>query len=274
MMNDFFTTKDGLRLYTLYHKTANPAATILFIHGYTEHSGRYDWLAQQFNERGIDFLTYDQRGFGRSEGVRAYVNSFDLYLEDLEKFIAHARIESGPVFLMGQSMGALIGILYLIKSQDTRIRGMISTSGALKISEHISPFLRKISGFMSKVAPWLPTIKLDARALSRDKVVVDDYLHDPMVYHGGTKARMGHEMLMAMKKVQMQAPAFVHPILLLHGTADRLADVEGSKMFYQHCNSADKKLLLYEGWYHELFREEGKQQIAGAIIQWITEHST
>ena len=204
-----------------------------------------------------------------SEGERAYVDSFQKYIEDFSQFLKNTDTASLPVFIMGQSMGGLIGVQFLMQNPDSGVKGMISTSGALKVSEHISPFLRKISGVLSDCAPRLPTIKLEANALSRDQNVVKEYLTDPLVYHGGAKSRSGHEMLSTMQHVQQNLSSFRHPVLLLHGTADRLADAEGSKMMYEKCASKDKSIRLFEGWYHELFREPQKDEIMLTIINWL-----
>jgi acylglycerol lipase len=268
-VSGYFVNADGVKHHTVSFIADYPLAAVIFIHGYTEHSGRYAWVAEQFNQAGISFYAYDQRGYGLSEGERAYVDGFQKYIEDFSQFLKNTDTGRLPVFIMGQSMGGLIGVSFLMQNPGSGVKGMISTSGALKVSEHISSFLRKISGVLSGWAPHLPTIKLEAKALSRDQNVVKEYLTDPLVYHGGAKSRTGHEMLSAMQHVQQNFSSFRHPVLLLHGTADRLADPEGSIMMYEKCASKDKSIRLFEGWYHELFREPHKDEIMQTIINWI-----
>lgn len=264
-----FINSKGHKLHTISYTAAHPKAIVLFIHGYTEHTGRYAWVAEKLNHAGISFHSYDQRGYGLSEGARAYVDSFDEYLEDFDYFYKQTDTKELPVFIMGQSMGSLIAVKYFMQHPGLPVRGLISTSGALKISEHISPFLRKISGILSAIVPGLATLKLDAEALSRDPEVVRDYMNDPLVYHGGAKSRTGHEMLKAMKQVQEQAEKLTYPVIFLHGSSDRLADPHGSQHMYDNCSSQDKTIKIYEGWYHELFREPQKEKVMQDITGWI-----
>ena len=62
------------------------------------------------------------------------------------------------------------------------------------------------------------------------------------------------------------------PLLVLHGSADRLADPEGSKSLYERAQSTDKTLKLYEGLYHEVMNEPEKEMVLGDIVAWMEGH--
>ena len=83
---------------------------MLFVHGFGEHSGRYEGIARWFAERGRSVHAYDQMGHGLSSGARGHVTRFDDYLDDLEFMLN--RISAGdshplPI-LIGHSLGGLI----------------------------------------------------------------------------------------------------------------------------------------------------------------------
>lgn len=271
--NQYIKLPDYTSLYTISNTISDAKANIIFLHGYTEHIGRYGWMIEQMNQAGINVFAYDHRGYGKSDGTRAYINRFSQYTEDLGVYLNQLKKPELPTFLMGHSMGSLIGVGYLVNHLEHQFAGFISSSGALKIDENISPFLRKISGIMSKIAPHLKTIKLDPNALSRDPKEVVKYFTDPAVYHGGTKARLGFEMLEAMKSAQNNFHKINIPVLILHGTEDKLADPLGSQWMYDKVSSTDKKLEYFEGFYHEIMNEPEKDNVIKVLITWIKERS-
>lgn len=271
--NQYIKLPDYTSLYTISNTISDAKANIIFLHGYTEHIGRYGWMIEQMNQAGINVFAYDHRGYGKSDGTRAYINRFSQYTEDLGVYLNQLKKPELPTFLMGHSMGSLIGVDYLVNHLEHQFAGFISSSGALKIDESISPFLRKISGIMSKIAPHLKTIKLDPNALSRDPKEVVKYFTDPAVYHGGTKARLGFEMLEAMKSAQNNFHKINIPVLILHGTEDKLADPLGSQWMYDKVSSTDKKIEYFEGLYHEIMNEPEKDDVIKVLITWIKERS-
>lgn len=271
--NQYIKLPDYTSLYTISNTISDAKANIILLHGYTEHIGRYGWMIEQMNQAGINVFAYDHRGYGKSDGTRAYINRFGQYIDDLDVYLNQLKKPELPTFLMGHSMGSLIGVGYLVNHLEHHFAGFISSSGALKIDENISPFLRKISGIMSKIAPHLKTIKLDPNALSRDPKEVVKYFTDPAVYHGGTKARLGFEMLEAMKSAQNNFHKINIPVLILHGTEDKLADPLGSQWMYDKVSSTDKKLEYFEGLYHEIMNEPEKDDVIKVLITWIKERS-
>ena len=271
--NQYIKLPDYTSLYTISNTISDAKANIIFLHGYTEYIGRYGWMIEQMNQAGINVFAYDHRGYGKSDGTRAYINRFGQYIDDLDVYLNQLKKPELPTFLMGHSMGSLIGVGYLVNHLEHHFAGFISSSGALKIDESISPFLRKISGIMSKIAPHLKTIKLDPNALSRDPKEVVKYFTDPAVYHGGTKARLGFEMLEAMKSAQNNFHKINIPVLILHGTEDKLADPLGSQWMYDKVSSTDKKLEYFEGLYHEIMNEPEKDDVIKVLITWIKERS-
>jgi len=227
-------------------------------------------LMERLNNAGFSVVRYDHRGYGKSEGERAYVDKFDLYIQDLNLIIDKYRQIGIPMFLMGVSMGGLIITRYVMDFGRAGIAGIINLSPALKIDDGISPFLRKISGFLGSYLPKLKTIKLESEALSRTPGVREDYLNDPLVYHKGAKSRTGLEMLRAMVHVQENFHKIDLPVLILHGTEDRLADPQGSKWMIEKIKSEDKSLELLDGLYHEITREPEKEDVFKSIIDWLS----
>ena len=269
-----FTASDGVQLFeqSWFSKT-EPKAIVVIIHGYAEHSTRYAHVAEYFASSGFAVHTFDLRGHGKSDGKNTHVNSFDEYLTDVDTFLSRVR-DSHPgkkIFLLGHSMGGAIASLYVITRQPD-LAGLLLSGAAVKISDDISPFLIKISGIIAGILPKLPTIKLDGTAISRDPQIVEKYDNDPLVYRGGIPARSGAEINRSTIQIQEKMEAIKLPLLVMHGTADRLADPEGSKQLYTRASSEDKTLKLYEGLYHEILNEPEKENVMADIVAWLDNH--
>ena len=125
---------------------------------------------------------------------------------------------------------------------------------------------------ISAILPKLPVIKLESADISKDPRVVEAYDNDPLNYRGGILARTGAEILNATKKITSQASSISLPILIMHGSSDKLADVSGSEMLYDQVSSSDKTLKLYEGLYHEILNEPEQDQVKADMIAWLDAH--
>jgi lysophospholipase len=97
-------------------------------------------------------------------------------------------------------------------------------------------------------------------------------VNDPLVYRGKIRARFGGEMVKIQQELPRRMPEIKLPILIMHGTADRLCDPEGSQMLYERVSSKDKTLKLYEGFYHEIFNEPGREQVFADMEAWLATH--
>lgn len=245
-------------------------AVVCLVHGIGEHSGRYDHLASWLAARRFAVEAFDLRGHGHSDGLRAYVHSFDLYLDDLQIKLDQIRAEytGVPVFLLGHSMGGTIVTLYTIRMQPN-LSGLIVSAPSILPSEEVSPILIRLSSLMGTLLPRLPTVKLDTGALSRDPEVVRQYDQDPLVYHRGVRARTGAELFRAMKEIRENMEAVRLPLLILQGTADRLVEPTGSKFLYKQAESEDKTLHLYEGFYHENFNDPDNLRVFEDVLAWL-----
>ena len=267
----WFTTFDGLRLRAKSWSPAKgPSAVIVLVHGFTEHSGRYAHLAAHLCQRGHAVCAIDLRGHGGSQGDRAWVRSFDDYLADVEGFIGQVRQKypGKPLFVLGHSMGGTVVVLLGI---DRRLAatGAIVSGAELKMPPHLFPVLRRLAGLASRVCPRLRLVRLGMKRLSRDPQVVADFEADPLNFHGRFTVRIGAEILRAVRRITPRMEDVRVPLLILHASADAVADVEGSRELYARAGSADKGLKIYDGLYHDLFHEPEKDRVVADVVEWL-----
>ncbi|MBU9564381.1 lysophospholipase [Burkholderia multivorans] len=269
-------TADGVELasyrWPADARAAAPRATVALLHGLAEHAGRYAPLAARLNAAGIDLLAIDLRGHGRSPGKRAWVARFDEYLDDADALVAEATRASTPLFLMGHSMGGAIAALYAIERAPARGRtlaGLVLSSPALAPGRDVPRWMLALSRVISRVWPTFPAIRIDAALLSRDADVVAANRADPLVHHGPVPARTGAEILDAMARIERGRDTLRVPVLVYHGTADKLTEPDGSRTFGARVGSADRTLTLYEGGFHETMNDIERERVIDALIGWI-----
>lgn len=242
----------------------------MLVHGFTEHSGRYEHVAQALAARNIALCAVDLRGHGRSPGARVWIERFSEHLDDVERFVTRVRREhSGmPLFLLGHSMGGLIVALLAI-DRRVEVEGLIFSAPAIAVSDEVFPLLRRLAALVSRIWPRLRVVRMGCSRLSRDPANVERFRRDPLVFHGPFPVRTGTEILAAGDRARREAGAVRAPLLILQGTADRVVDPRGSQEFYDRAASADKTLKLYEGLYHDLFGEPEKEQVIAELVDWI-----
>ena len=258
--------------YQRWRPDASPRATLAVVHGYGEHSGRYGNVVDWFVPRGYALYALDMRGHGRSPGQRGYIESFAQVREDVRAFLdtVHEQEPQPPTFMVGHSQGGLTVLNYVLHD-PSGLAGVVA-SGPLLSHLPLSPLLLQLSKLLSKVWPsFALDTGVDAAGLSHDQNVVDAYVNDPLVHSKGTP-RLGTELIAAIEWTQAHAADMALPCLIVHGGADRLCLPEASRTFYEHITFADKERIEYDGYFHEVFNELGKEKVLADVETWLEKH--
>jgi alpha-beta hydrolase superfamily lysophospholipase len=266
----WFKGADGLPLFRRTWRPAGPIRAVLInVHGLGDHSGLYPALVEHFTTRGIAVYAPDVRGNGRSSGQRGYVERWDQYREDLERLIAVVRQEEPdrPIFLLGNSLGGLIVLDYVLHHPEG-IRGVIAASPPLGRLGVPAPLLA-LGRVLSRVWPRFSIrTGMDLSGLARDPVVLETVLADPLFHRVGT-ARLSTEVVAAIARVQAAAPRFPLPLLVLHGSADRMVPPDGSRAFVARVGHPDRELHEYAGAFHVLFADLNHERVLTDVERWI-----
>ncbi len=261
----------GVTLHRVEWECALPQAVVVLIHGYAEHIGRYQHVADRLAAEHYRVVGYDHRGHGLSTGVtKGTIDSFEALVDDLATVIDSVGTDL-PIFLYGHSMGGLVAARYLERSGEG-IAGAVLASALLKSADSIPAVLVKVANVLGKIAPKLPTIALDGAAISRDGVVRASYDSDPLNYRGKLTAGTGAQMNLTTAAAFADAAKITAPLLVLHGSADALTDVEGSRRFASVVGSSDVTFSEYQGCFHELHNEPEKEAVLDEIVAWLNSH--
>lgn len=270
----FEVIRNTRNYYQYWSPLDDPKAGLLILHGLGEHCGRYMNLVNRFVPLGYAVYGYDHIGHGKSDGPRVYVERFQDYTGVLDVFLDMIREwqSNKPIFLIGHSMGGLIGALYLLENQG-KLSGAVFSGPGIKVPDNISGGIIFMGKILSLAIPKAGIIQLDAESISRDRAVVDAYRNDPLVYTGKITARLGAEMLKAMQHVTDNAKKIKLPVMIVQGGGDKLVDPSGAQMLYDSISSEDKSIKVYEGLYHEIFNEPEHEQVLNDVETWLAERA-
>lgn len=259
----------GLRIFVRsWLPACPPRAVVVVCHGVNSHSGQYLWVGEQFAAAGYAPFALDLRGRGRSEGERFYVEDIADYVSDVANTVALAKSRNPglPVFLLGHSAGGVTSATYVLDHQS-ELDGFICESFAFQVP---APgfALAAIKG-ISHLAPRLPVLKLKNEDFSRDPKAVAALNSDPLIANEIQPAMTVAALVRADERLHDEFPSITLPILIMHGTADKATVCHGSEFFYKTAGSTDKTLKLYEGHYHDLLADTGREQALADVQAWI-----
>ncbi len=255
-----------------WHPDSAARAVIIIIPGFNAYGGRYQGVAEQFNENGYAVYAVDLRGRGRSEGERFYIAHFDDYVGDVAATVALAKSrEPGlPLFLLGHSAGGVIACLYALDRQD-ELAGLICESFSLELPA--PDFALAALRGLGHILPHSHLVRLKNTDFSRDPEIVRSMDTDPLIAGEVQATQTIAEMTRAGERLKNRFGDITLPVLILHGTADAVAKPSGSQHFYDKAGTSDRTLRLYEGHFHDLLHDTGHEAVLADVTHWIGERS-
>jgi acylglycerol lipase len=273
MNESSFTGVGGLKIFTRTWLPAagKPRAVVVIVHGFNSHSGQYLWVGDQFAAHDLAVYALDQRGRGKSEGERFYVEKMDDYIDDIDTLVTMAKAENPglPLFLLGHSAGGVISCVYTLEHQD-RLAGLICESFAYELPA--PDFVLSVLSGVSHIAPHAHVFKLNNADFSRDPQVVEAMNQDPLIAGESQPAQTASVLVHAGERLKREFSQITLPVLILHGTLDKATKPSGSQHFYEAAGSTDKTLKLYDGHFHDLLNDVDKEVVMADIQQWLDTH--
>jgi len=252
----------------------DPRTVVVISHGLAEHGGRYPEVAARLVASEYAVYALDHRGHGRSGGPRANIDRFAYLVSDLGTFAGRAQREHPgvPVFLLGHSMGGAIALACALRYKGS-LKGLALSAPALAAGETVSSLKMLTLRLLSSLAPNAGALTLPAAAISRDPGVVEAYEQDPLVFRGAIPARTIVELLQAMAAFPVSAPELRIPVLVQHGTADKLVPLAATRPIYETLGQPKGRTLrTYEGLFHEIYNEPERDRVLADLAVWLEAH--
>jgi len=271
-----YTTKEekvpgpgGLGIFVRsWHPGGKPRGLVAICHGVNSHSGYYTWAAERLVSSGLAVYALDLHGRGHSDGERFYLDKISDYVHDVHAVVALAKSrDTGvPLFLFGHSAGGVVSCVYTLEHQ-AELSGLICESFAFQVAA--PDFALAVVKGLSHLAPHAHVLKLPFADFSRDPNVVQAMNEDPLIAGEVQPTKTVAELVRADERLSKEFPLITLPVLILHGTADKVTNPKGSQLFFDEAGSTDKTLKLYDGHVHDLLNDFEKEKVMEDIQGWL-----
>lgn len=268
----------GLNLFCKYWEPPPKARALVFIaHGYAEHCLLYEPLAQVLASNNFFVFTHDHVGHGQSEGMRAQIDTFDKFVDDVFNHIDLIRVKYPKLdcFICGHSMGGAISILAALKKPGY-FKGVILIGPAVTTNPELTtPFKTAMAKILRWIAPQFPVAALDLSLVCSCPKKVKIMEEDPLRFHGFCKAGFGASLVDACKEIQKRIPSITFPFIIYQGEEDKLCIPEGAILMYQKAVSEDKTIRMYPKAFHNLLSEPNgvAEAVTQDIADWLCARS-
>ena len=269
---------EGVELYwqgwlpSLESSGGPPRGVLLICHGMGEHSGRYATVVDALVPDGWAVYGLDHRGHGRSGGVRVHVSHYADFLADLDTFrrMVATRHETRP-FLLGHSMGGQIALAYALDHQDD-LAGLVLSAPALQ-APPVPRAVRAVATALARVTPRLRRAVVDIATISRDEAVVTDYRTDALVHQGHPTIALSLALAEQMTLLPARVRDLRLPLLVQHGTDDRICPPDGSRALAESVGTDDLTVRWYDGLWHEIYHEPERERPLADLREWLDRHA-
>lgn len=263
-----------IRLHYRAWEASAPRAAIVLVHGMFEHSRRYQEFGEVMAAHELSTYALDLRGHGASEGRRGHARSFDVLLQDLDRFrreVEGVTPAGLPIFLVGHSLGGLIALRYL-QEYDAPIRSAVITAPWLGTAVAVPRWQILLGSVLNRVLPAFPfPYRIDPLTLSRDQERVADYRDDPEI-HTTITPRMFSEISLAIHLAVQRGGKIHVPIHFLLAGEDKVVDTARSLAFARSLPERMVTVEVVADSYHELIQEVDRPAILAAIRDRLLDH--
>lgn len=210
-----FASKDGTRLHGWFIPAKGPAwATVIHYHGnaanITAHLKCVSWLPYH----GCNVLMFDYRGYGSSEGRPFRRGVFEDSMAALDYALSRNDVDRDRIVLLGQSLGGANAIAVAAVAGDAAVRAVVVDSS-----------------FYSY------------RTIVRDKIgqiPVLGWFKWPLSYVMATDSFHSGDLIASLSRI---------PVLILHGTDDKVIPYPHGQMLYDRAREP-KIFLTVDGGKH------------------------
>lgn len=246
---------------------AQARAAVVLVHGLGSHGGWFEPAGRYFKINGIYAMAYDQAGFGlRESGLPRTYND---WIKDLKTIFTHVhnQMDGRPVFVLGNSMGALISAA---AAPSLSPSGLILTAPAF-------------AGYPASFTPWftlttLITALVNPRALVAEPCPIElisrsSQVQEWIVREVGPRlyipAGIFLQVYWLIKDLIRKLPLIDCPLFMLTAEKEFIVDNKVSMQVFEKLNNPSKIHKEFPGAYHDLLLDPLLESITGEIITWM-----
>lgn len=226
-------TNSKIHLWHIFSKK-KAKGTIVHFHGNAQNLTAHIGFSIVLPNEGYDLIIFDYQGYGKSEGEPSRENSVFDGLEVLKFAESHKR--SGPLFVLGQSLGGAIAPVSVSLFGQEKIK-------AFAIESSFSSYRQMAKSKLAAIwITWLFQWPLSF-------LVTDTYSSE--------------EVLTTLKM----------PMFIAHGSADEVVPIEEGEKVFKLSGSVEKRWLeIKNGEHTPLFNSKHRTEYK-QFIAWLNEQS-
>ncbi|MBP1933924.1 alpha/beta hydrolase [Ammoniphilus resinae] len=264
-----------MRTYTQFFPSpCDSKGAVLLVHGAGEHLDRYQWLIDRWNQVGFDVYGGDLPGYGRSEGKRGHINSFEDYLQAVDDwFQALTKKTDSEPFLFGHSLGGLISARFM-ETRKRKVKGVVLSSPCFGISMKVPPWKQQIAKGLNMIYPSLVmSAGIKPEFVSRNQSILQVYSTDPLNTKGAS-VRWYMELEKNMLVNRQENHCFPDVPLLIHQAGhDLVVDAAEVRSWFDQSQIKDKTYKEWPGLYHEILNEPERDLVFTEIYRWMKQRN-
>lgn len=269
----YFDSQAGFRLHGRYWNKEGATATVIGVHGYSEHSGRYLHFADFLVQNNYEVIWFDLPGHGLSEGKRGNIDRFHHYVVCLEALVKEAERRNcpRPFYLFGHSLGGLIATRFMqTSSMSIQMRALMLSSPLFGLAGYSPLGLSALRLFTNLVPNFSvqQSGKLADESLSHDKELMAERAADPLIKPRAT-SHWVRESLGARRKAFSEAEKISIPTAIFQAGDDVVTNRHEAERFFSMLQAPKKQWKLYENFYHEILNEIGRDAVMNDMLAWL-----
>ncbi|MBC7420488.1 MAG: lysophospholipase [Bdellovibrio sp.] len=269
----FFKGYDNTKLFLQKWIASNAKGTILFTHGQAEHSDCYQRFIDGLDNQKWNFIGWDLRGHGRSDGIRGYAKDFNEYVFDFKIFIDlclnFSEVKDKPVVLLAHSMGGLIQTCSLLENLTPNISAQVLSSPLFGVSVEVPAWKDAGAGIINAFLPKITmSNEINASQLTHDPEIIREYEQDTYRHN-----RISSGVYLGFKrefpKVLTRASEITLPTLLHVSDNDPVISSPSALKFFEELGSSQKTLKIIEDGKHELYNDTARKEVYKTVIDFL-----
>lgn len=254
-------------------------AVVACVHGLSGSGEQFEPLPERLRE--FSFYALDLRGQGRDPvaGRRGMALDVETQLLDIAAFVGALRNRHGdtPVFLMGESMGALLSANYATRkhAEENPVDGVVLSVPVVGLRREVPAFAKRALAWLARVFPKakLPPSrfvngKSFAPPLTRDTAYQEALRQKP--HHiRDYSLRFLSELGELIDGSHAVAEKVGHPLLVLSAGRDCFVSPHQIEGWFERVPSTDKTHRHYPGAYHLLWHDWDRESVVADLGEWI-----
>lgn len=260
----------------LYRAWVSPEAEAVFccVHGIGGHSNRWEAFAGFCMRAKFSCYALELSGFGATDELpRGHMKPFAQYYKDVLVLhdIIRKECPGKKIFLMGESMGALIVLGIASSRLCDMFDGVVCSAPALGLRVRLSFVKRCMAALAGVLQPTRKiSVPFDASMLTRDESMRSELNANPLEYRFIT-AYTARIFFAEQARLSSSPMRLTIPVLFLLPGEDMIIDSAVSQNVYSAIDARDKAVITYPGMYHALTIDADRLTVFRDIHAWVTQ---